>query len=313
MAEQIVKKNPLKVFEEQIALAKGVKDILKTTLVKDRYVANFQGISGRADGAQVFEQESFAFIDLANNKPEIMACDAFSIVAGFLKASTYPLSFSGNDLAVYPRNIKQKDGSFKSVLIVEPMAHGKRRLIENMKGVKEVPEAIIVFHNDAFEADVLNEKVILHKQTWPRPEATEATVVGVYVRIKHDDGTFRDIIMDQHEIKKARLKSKMANGGELWTTHYGEAVKKTVYNRAFKVVYKKPKSDAMFQQFEGPEEESDLPFEPANVVEEQKQGEQQSDFNPNVNESTGEVYEKTEEVKTSPKKDKAKKSEEPFI
>lgn len=313
MSEQIQKRNPLKVFEEQVALAKGVKDIIKMDLVKERYVATFEGISGRKDGLQVFEQEAFAFIDLANNRPDIMNCDPFSIVAGFIKAATFGLSVAGNDLSIYPRGVKQKDGSYKNVLVVEPQAHGKKRLISRMDNVDRVDEGVLVFSKDTFDFDARNHKVLSHKQTWPRPEASPETVIGCYCTIHYKNGTSRDIVIDANEIKKARSASKMTDGGDLWIKFYGEACKKTVYNRAFKVLYKKPSSDALFSQFEGPESDAVIEMQAEEVRDEQPTQHTQDQQPPaNVDTDTGEVTE-AEEVKEEPRKETKRKKSEPFV
>ena len=252
MATEEIKKpeNPIKALERQIQSAKTVKDVLKVPFAKDRYIANFQAMSGRTDGLQQFESEAFNFMELANAKPEIMQCDKFSIIAGFMRAAVWNLSFMGNDLSVYPRGGK---------LVVEPQAHGKRRLLEKMPGVKEVKEGVIVFDKDEFEADVANDKVIKHKQKWPRPEAKPENVTGAYCRIVYDNGTTRDIIIDSSEIAKARKASKMQDGGALWTQYYGEAVKKTAYNRAFKVMWRKPEASVLYEQWEAPEGGEDIP------------------------------------------------------
>ena len=314
--QDVAKINPLKQFEMAIANAKSVKDIIKIDSVKNRYVANYKGISGREDGLQVYEQEAFAFMELATNKPDIMECDPVSVIAGFLRASTFGLSFQGNHLSVYPRGVKQKDGSFKKMLIVEPQAHGKRRLLEKMPSIKEVMTGVLIYKGEEFIYDRKQKKVISHKSIWPEPEATPETVEGVYCTIIFLDKTEREVVVNKHELKKARAASKMEGGGELWKTHYGEACKKTSYNRAFKEYWDKPKSDALFT-YSIPDESDgsdtvDTTAEEVNVVDQtviaQGQPEQSSPpaeekFNPGLNEQTGEVYE-PEVVKEAPKKNK---------
>jgi recombinational DNA repair protein RecT len=315
--QDLQKVNPLKQFEQQVALAKNVKDILKIDVVKNRYVANYSAISGRQDGLQAYEQESFAFIELVNNKPEIMECDPFSIVAGFLRGSSYALSFAGNHLSVYPRNVKQRDGSYKKVLIVEPQAHGKRRLLEKMPAIKEIMEGVLVFKDEEFIYDRKQKKVLSHKSKWPEPEPSETTVVGAYCTVKFQDGTEREVVVTQTELKKARAASKMNEGGDLWIKYYGEACKKTTYNRAFKVYWDKPQTDKLFSytvpdDSDGGEtvdaaSEDVSAADPTMIDQAQPAAEQKDDFKSNVNESTGEVYEEAKVV------EKSKKKTEPFI
>jgi recombinational DNA repair protein RecT len=280
MAEEKKIENPIKALERQILGAKTVKDVLRLDFAMDRYVKNFQAMSGRTDGREQFEAEALNFIELANNKPDIMKCDRFSIIAGFMRAAVWNLSFLGNDLSVYPRGGK---------LVVEPQAHGKRRLMEKMPGVKEVKEGVLVFSKDEFEYDAINEKVVKHKQVWPRPEAKPENVVGVYCIIEYKDGNRVYIVLDQSEIAKARKSSLMTDGGKLWTEHYAEACKKTAYNRAFKVKWRKPEASVLYEQWEPKDDEPVIQEMAAEVVDEPTMPEPSIPGSEQVDKETGEV------------------------
>lgn len=317
-SQDVAKINPLKQFEVAIKDAKNVKDILKIDSVKNRAVANYTDITGRDDGLKYYEQEAFAFIELANTKPEIIECDPISIIAGFLRASTFGLSFQGNHLAVYPRSVKQRDGSFKKMLVVDPMAHGKRRLLEKMPAIKEVIEGVLIYKGEEFIYDRKQKKVISHKSVWPEPEPSETNVVGAYCTIVFADKTEREVVVTASELKKARAASKMTEGGDLWTKYYGEACKKTAYNRAFKIYWDKPKSDAMFE-YKVPDESDGADTQDTigedvtdqvdqTVIETQHlPSEEMKDekFQGNVNEETGQVY---DEPKVTSQKTKSKRT-----
>lgn len=268
--EQTKALNPLKKLDAEIASAKSVKDLLKIDIVSNRYIANYQAGTGLKDGKERYEREAFAFMELANSKPEIMECDPVSIFAGFIKAGVTGLSFSSSKLSVYPRNVKQKDGSFKKFLVVTPDAHGKKEMMERMPSIKKIDEGVLIFTKDEFKYDSIAKKVTKHEQVWPRPEANETNVEGVYCTIHFTDGHREEILLDRHELKKARDKStnvsyvdgqKVKDGGELWRTHYGEACKKSTYNRAHKVHYKVPETAVIYQAFESPEEPIDTTYQ----------------------------------------------------
>lgn len=242
----IAKVNPVKALENQIAQAKSVKDVLKVDFAKDRFITNWNALSGRQDGLQKYEQEVLNFIELANSKPDIMNCDKFSIVAGFMRAAGWNLSFQGNDLSVYPRGGK---------LVVEPQAHGKRRLLEKMSTIKEVAAGTIVFKGENFVYDIRRKVVVKHEIKWPAPEANPSTVDGAYCTITYTDGSQRDILVNASEIAKARAASKMQDGGQLWIQYYGEACKKTAYNRAFKELWRKPETTVFYEQWESKDED----------------------------------------------------------
>lgn len=242
--DAVAKVNPLKQLEQQLATAQSVKDILKIGVVSNRYIANYEAGTGRTDGKETFEREAFAFMEISNADPEIMKCDRMSIFAGFIKAGMTGLSFTSGKLSIYPRGGK---------LVVEPDAHGKKEMMGRMKEIKKIDEAVVVYNDDVFVVDAINKKVIKHEQSFPVPEAKKETVKAAYCCIHFTDGHREDIIMSIHEIEKARMRSKQPNG-MMWKDHYGEACKKTTYNRGYKVHYRRPETSLAFQQFEGVEE-----------------------------------------------------------
>lgn len=256
MAEQTKALNPIKKLEEQLVSAKSVKDILKIGVISERYIANYEAGTGRSDGKETFEREAFAFMEIANADDTIMKCDRMSILAGFIKAGYTGLSFTTGKLSVYARGGK---------LVVEPDAHGKKEMMERMKTIKKIDEAVIVFKDDTFVINALTKQVTKHEQAFPVPEASKESVKAVYCCIHFTDGHREDVIMSVHEIEKARLRSKQPNG-IMWKDHYGEACKKTAYNRGYKVHYRRPETSLFYKQFEGEEETVDTTFQEAPEV-----------------------------------------------
>jgi recombinational DNA repair protein RecT len=255
--------NPLKALDSQIKSATSVKELLKIDIVSNRYISNYEAGTGRKDGKEKYEREAFAFMELANTNAEIMKCDPVSIFAGFIKAGLTGLSFSSNRLSVYPRGGK---------LVVEPDAHGKREMLERMTTIRKIDEGTVVFNNDQFSFDPKNKKVVKHEQEFPLPKASEETVKAVYATVHFTDKHTEDYVMSLEELKIARSKSKMQEGGMLWKQHYGEACKKSVYNRIFKVLYQVPDTATIYKQFEVAE---DVPY--SDVSDEQKPEEKRED------------------------------------
>lgn len=251
-----IKKNPLTAIQQQIESAKNMKDLLKIEVVSNRYISNYEAGTGRKDGRERYEREAFAFIELAANDDKIQNCDPMSIFAGFIKGAWTGLSFSSGKLSIYPRGVKQKDGTWKDFLVVEPDAHGKKEMMERMSNVKRIDEGVVVYDKDTFVIDALNKRVVKHEQAFPVPEANNATVKAAYVTIHFTDGHREEVIMSVSEIEKARLRSKQQQG-MMWKDHYAEACKKTVYNRAFKVHYKLPDTAVAFKQYEVTDETID--------------------------------------------------------
>jgi len=208
-SKEVAKKaNPLKALETEIASAKNVKDLLKINVISNRYIANYEAGTGRKDGAEKYEREAFAFMELANNKPEIMNCDKVSIFAGFIKAGLTGLSFSNTRLSVYPRGGK---------LVVEPDAHGKKEMMERMATIKKIDEGVVVFNGDVFLVDPHAKKVTKHEQKFPTPAASKENVIAAYCTIHFSDNTFQDVVMSINEIEKARSKSPLILISDVWS------------------------------------------------------------------------------------------------
>lgn len=253
--QQVSKVNPIKALDQAIAAAKNAKELLSIDQVSKRFIANYQAATGRKDGLERYEQEKFAFMEIVNNNPDIMQCDPFSIFAGFVKAGSFGLSFTEpHKLYAIAKSVKQKDNTFKKVLSVESSAHGKKELLERMPNVKRILPAQVVFSKDVFKYSPLKKQVTVHEQDFPLPNPSEQTVIAAYARIEYHNGDVEDVVLSVEELKKARAASKMQDGGKLWTTHYGEAAKKSVYNRMFKEKYRKPDTAVLYPQFEPREE-----------------------------------------------------------
>jgi phage RecT family recombinase len=235
--------NPIQSLEATFKAIKSVKDLVKLPVVSQRYIANYEAFSGLKDGASRFEREAFALMEIANSKPEIMKCDPFSIFAGLIKTAAYGIPIQSKKWSIYPRGGK---------LVVDLDAHGKREALENMPTIKEIETAVLVFKEDKFAYNPKTKQVTTHEQAWPTPPASKDTVKAAYCVVHFKDGPTRDIVMSISDIEIARSHSPQPNGST-WTKNYGEMCKKTLYNRAFKELYKLPKTAVIYAQFEAPE------------------------------------------------------------
>lgn len=305
----IAKTNPIKALEQQISAAKNVKDLLAIDAIKNRYIQNYQAVTTRTDGASKYERDVFAFMEKVNANPELLQCDPFSIFAAFVKVGSYGVS--PEKLYLRPQGVKQKDGSYKQMMKVDPDPFAKKEMLERMTTIKRVNDPVLVFNKDKFSYNPKQKVVTNHEISFPVPKPSEETIMAVYVTVDWADGRSQDYMLTLEELKTRRAKSQMKEGGQLWQQHYGEAAKKSVINYLFKVEYKQPDTVILYKQYEAPEEEEktiDLPAQeevaadPTLVA----QGET-AEFRADVNEQTGEVYEP--EVTSSKKKGKKEEPE----
>lgn len=308
---QITKANPIKALEQQIAAAKDVKGLLSIDAVKNRHIQNYQAVTGRQDGASKYERDVFAFMEKVNANPELMQCDPFSIFAAFVKVGSYGIS--ADKIYLRPQGVKQKDGGWKQMMKVDPDPFGKKEMLENMPTIKRINDPVLVFNKDAFMYSPKEKKVTKHEISFPIPKPSEDTIMAVYVTVDWADGRSQEYMQTLEELKIRRSKSTMKEGGQLWTTHYGEAAKKSVINYVFKVEYKQPDTVVLYKQYEAPEEEEqktiDVPEQQADqTLIAQSESPSTEEFNPAVNEQTGEIYEEAKVTKGGKKKE-----QEPFV
>lgn len=294
MADQtsITKTNPIKALEQQISVAKNIKDLLAIDAVKNRHIANYQAVTNRIDGISKYERDVFSFMEKVNANPDLLQCDPFSVFAAFVKVGSYGVS--ADRIYLRSQGVKQKDGSYKQMMKVDPDPFAKKEMLERMTTIKRINDPVLVFNKDQFSYSPKQKIVTKHEITFPVPRPSEETIMAVYVTVDWADGRSQDYILSLEELKIRRSKSTMKEGGQLWQTHYGEAAKKSVINYVFKVEYKQPDAVILYKQYEAPEEEEktiDLPAQeevadPTLVA----QGET-AEFRADVNENTGEVYE----------------------
>ena len=78
----------LKKIEEQLASAPSIKAMMQLNMVQERFIANYEAVTGKKDGSTRFQSEVFAYLEIVNDKPDLMKADRFSHFAAIIKAGT---------------------------------------------------------------------------------------------------------------------------------------------------------------------------------------------------------------------------------
>jgi recombinational DNA repair protein RecT len=229
----------LQKFETAIKEAKSVKELFQIPDVRDRFVMNYQAVTGRKDGENRLEQERFAYLQIVAEKPELQKVDNFYHVSALIYAGTTGLSFRDNKLYVYPNG--------KGGLKVQSSPAGKREMFEMMPDIKEAPEAVIVYSGDHFVIDKMNHRVLEHSSTAKTVEKNVLeNVRAVYQRLIYRDKTVKDVIVYQDDLIKAKNKSKAKSEGTPWIEWPLEMAKKTALNRAFRLYHHYPDNVVLY-------------------------------------------------------------------
>lgn len=263
----------LQKLTQQLDAAPNIKSALALDAVEKIFVDNYSKMTGRKDGTKRLQSEIFALMDIANEKPDILKCDRFSIMAAIVKAGATGLSFQDGKLYPIP---------YGKTLKVQISTHGKRELMSRMPNVKQVFEGQYVLEGDDFVHDKMNNKVIKHIANG-KSDVTLDKIKAAYVRISLKDGSSIDVVVERADILKARSKSKAQNGGP-WFDFPGEMAKKVAYNRAYKLYYQKPEGIEDYAREADGDEDTDY----SDVTMEAQVSDSAS---PNVDTSTGEVIE----------------------
>lgn len=243
-----------------------VKDIFTLDFVADRTIKNFQAVSGRKDGSNWYQSEILALMQIFNDKPDYMKLDKMSIWGCLMTAARTGLSIAEGDLDLIP---------YGKILKADRNYRGMRKQLRNMQSVKFVGEAQIVWKDEEFQHDKLNNKVLKHISGTPPKEPTLANMQAAYVRLEFNDGKIADVVMYNHELIGAYNKSKMKGQGGPWAEFPWEMAKKTVIRRANKIYYQpfaKEIPDDQFAKYQVVEDEpvpakQDEPEEPTPAAE----------------------------------------------
>jgi len=238
----------LKKQEQELTQARSVKEALQVGFVRERFVKNYEAITGRKDGDNRFQAEVFHYLELIQDNEKLKAADRFSHFGAIVKAGTTGLSF-GKEGQLYPI-------LYGNVVKVQIGAHGKRELLRRMPNVKHIAEGQVVLKGDEFKHDKANNKVLVHIPADKEAPLILDNIRAAYFRIIWKDNNFTDIVVYHDEIVKAKAKSKMQSEQSTWNTWPGQMAVKVAYNRGYKLYYSPPQIEVEdLKQFDADEED----------------------------------------------------------
>lgn len=279
-------KNQLATLDQKIQQAKSVKDLFLLPDLRDRFIKNYEAVTGRKDGENRLEQERFAYLQIIAEKPELQQADKFYHFSALVYAGTTGLSFRDNKLYVIPNG--------KGGLKVQSSPAGKREMFCMMPDVAEAPEATLVMVGDLFVEDKLTKTVKVHESTKDSKEdPTVDNIRAAYQRIIYKNGKIKDVIVYKADLLKAKAKTRAKSEEGFWQQWPGEACKKVATNRAFRLYHKYPDNVVLYGN-QDDEDTRDITH--SDVTD--NYPEQPESFQPNsgdgvnvVDQDTGEVHE----------------------
>jgi recombinational DNA repair protein RecT len=217
-------------LNQALEKAGSIKDMIQIPAFTERVIKNFEAFSGREDGANWFQHESFHMMTLFAEKPELKKADKLSIMACFVKMAEMNLSvrLGQMDLIMYG-----------TVLKAEPNYHGDREQLRRMPEIKFVGESQLVFKDDEFLFDRKKNKVLKHTGGIPKTINFD-NIEAAYITIEFKDSREVDVIMYKEELIKAKDSSKNKSENGPWNKWTGQMCKKSVLRRAHDLYYREP-------------------------------------------------------------------------
>lgn len=231
----------LKAINQALEKAKSPKQIFTLEFVQEKAIKNYQAVTGRKDGLNWYESEVLAIMQIFAQKPEYAKCDKMSIWGCLMEAGRKGLSIAEGHVDLVPYNKGQ-------ILKAEPNYKGMRKQLRDMEDIKFVDEAQVVWKDEVFEHDKINNVVTKHISQYPPKEATLANIKAAYVRIDFASGP-KYVVMYQHELIAARNKSKNKFEDGPWNQFPWEMAKKSVVKRANKAYYNKTMAELPDDEF----------------------------------------------------------------
>lgn len=244
-------KNQLVTLQNKLTAAGNAKAVFELKEVEDRFIKNYEAVTGRKDGSNRLEQEKFAYLQRVADSADLRAVDPFYHYSALIYAATTGLSFRDNQLYLIPNG---------KILKIQSSPAGKRFQMELMPNVESAPEAVLVMKGDHFVHDKMNNLVKEHYTTKDTIESIKLeNIRAVYQRINYKGKTV-DVVIYHDDLVKAKGKSRMKSDQGLWEQWPGEACKKTATNRAHRLYHKYPDNVVVFGNIDA-DETSDVEHE----------------------------------------------------
>lgn len=166
--------------------------------------------------------------------PDLLTCDAGSLMKAFINAATDGLLPDGKKGAIVV--YKRRDGSKEANW--QPMVAGLLYLA-HASGLYLSIEARIVYEGDFFDYD-LGDNPFIHHKPKARPVGFKPAITNAYAVAKTTNGGVYREVFEADDIAKVKAMSRALNGP--WKDHEGEMIRKGPLRRLWKFL---PKNKAM--------------------------------------------------------------------
>lgn len=215
---------------------------IKSEKTKEKFTALFMGIHkcSKEQAEQIFQNETFSFLKIREENPDLLDCTPLSTMGCFLEAVNSGLSFSKAKGHVYLsfRNItvkKGKDSYKEKRLVWDASPDGHVYLRQRVGSVQSVTTPKMVYDCDDYRITEGDNPTIFHAPKLPRPSNSQ--IVFGYCYVIDEKGNKNPFWIDADGIDRLKKFSEKNNGewvqdngkwkkipgkaNELYTSHHG--------------------------------------------------------------------------------------------
>lgn len=201
---------------------KTTQELLSKKELKENFVKIYAGVhSVPVDRAQqMLEVETFNFMKLMHDKPDLEACTELSQRGVFLDVISAGLSFSAASKLVYVQSRNRKTGRqndqgrdiYETVMEFSPSPKGKVYLCQRVGSIDCITEPEPVYSDDVFKHWTVNN--IKHVEHHPAADR-KGHVVAIYCFVIFPNGAREAVVIDSTDIERRKKASERANGKKI--------------------------------------------------------------------------------------------------
>ena len=200
---------------------------IKSDKTKEKFVNLFMGIHkcNKEQAEQIFQNESFSFLKIREENPDLLDCTLLSTMGCFLEAVNSGLSFSKAKGHIYLQyrnvTVTKGDQSCKEKRMVwDESPDGEVYLRQRVGSIQYVTTPVIVYDCDDYKLTAGDKPSIFHAPKYPRPKG--ATVVLGYNYVVDAKGEKHLFWIDHDGIERLKYFSAKSNG--YWKKENGKAI-----------------------------------------------------------------------------------------
>lgn len=183
-------------------------------------------------------------VKTSDKKPVLEVCTKNSIASAVMKMVTQGLSVAKSQCYFIP---------YGTDLVFQRSYMGTVALAKRIANLKTIT-ANVIYKNDEFEFEIDTEtalhRILKHKSSLANINPTKENIVGAYALLTFNDGSKHLEIMNLSQIEKAWEQGMQKGNGTPHKNFTDQMAKKTVINRALKIVINSSDDSELMEETE---------------------------------------------------------------